>query len=46
MPNPNYADWSAFSAGAIMAALLVMALFLFLFVQKYIVGGLTAEAVK
>ncbi|MCU1546508.1 MAG: sugar transporter permease [Homoserinimonas sp.] len=42
--NPNYADWSAFSAGAIMAALPVMALFLFL--QKYIVGGLTAGAVK
>lgn len=42
--NPNYADWSAFSAGAILAALPVMALFLFL--QKYIVGGLTAGAVK
>ena len=42
--NPNYADWSAFSAGAIMAAAPVMALFLFL--QKYIVGGLTAGAVK
>ena len=42
--NPNYADWSAFSAGAVMAALPVMALFLFL--QKYIVGGLTAGAVK
>jgi len=42
--NPNYADWSAFSAGAVIAALPVMALFLFL--QKYIVGGLTAGAVK
>ena len=42
--NPNYADWSAFSAGAIMAAAPVMAVFLFL--QKYIVGGLTAGAVK
>ncbi|WP_166876177.1 sugar ABC transporter permease [Salinibacterium sp. ZJ450] len=42
--NPNYADWSAFSAGAVLAALPVMALFLFL--QKYIVGGLTAGAVK
>ncbi|MFV0319961.1 MAG: sugar ABC transporter permease [Microbacterium sp.] len=42
--NPRYADWSAFSAGAVMAALPVMALFLFL--QKYIVGGLTAGAVK
>ena len=42
--NPNYADWSAFSAGAVLAALPVMAVFLFL--QKYIVGGLTAGAVK
>ncbi len=42
--NPRYADWSAFSAGAVMAALPVMALFLFL--QKYIVGGLTAGSVK
>ena len=42
--NPNYADWTAFSAGAILAALPVMAVFLFL--QKYIVGGLTAVAVK
>jgi arabinogalactan oligomer/maltooligosaccharide transport system permease protein len=42
--NPRYADWSAFSAGAVMAALPVLVLFLFL--QKYIVGGLTAGAVK
>jgi len=42
--NPRYADWSAFSAGAVMAALPVVVLFLFL--QKYIVGGLTAGAVK
>ena len=42
--NPRYADWSAFSAGAVMAALPVVALFLLL--QKYIVGGLTAGAVK
>ncbi len=42
--NPRYADWSAFSAGAILAALPVVALFLLL--QKYIVGGLTAGAVK
>ncbi|WP_298865898.1 sugar ABC transporter permease [Microbacterium sp.] len=42
--NPRYADWSAFSAGAVMAAVPVMVLFLFL--QKYIVGGLTAGAVK
>ncbi|OJU38888.1 MAG: sugar ABC transporter permease [Microbacterium sp. 69-10] len=42
--NPRYADWSAFSAGAVMAAIPVMVLFLLL--QKYIVGGLTAGAVK
>jgi arabinogalactan oligomer/maltooligosaccharide transport system permease protein len=42
--NPRYADWSAFSAGAVMAAVPVMVLFLFL--QKYIVGGLTAGATK
>ena len=42
--NPNYADWSAFAAGAVMASLPVVALFLFL--QKYIVSGLTAGAVK
>ena len=42
--NPRYADWSAFSAGAIMAAIPVVALFLAL--QRYIVGGLTAGAVK
>ena len=42
--NPNYADWSAFSAGAVLAALPVMALFLYL--QKYIVGGLTAGSDK
>ncbi|MFZ4843743.1 sugar ABC transporter permease [Mycetocola saprophilus] len=37
-------NWSVFAAGAVLAALPVMALFLFL--QKYIVGGLTAGAVK
>lgn len=42
--NPRYADWSAFSAGAVMAAIPVMIVFLFL--QKYIVGGLTAGATK
>ena len=42
--NPRYADWSAFSAGAVMAAIPVMILFLFL--QRYIVGGLTAGATK
>lgn len=42
--NPRYADWAAFSAGAVIAALPVVLLFLYL--QKYIVGGLTAGAVK
>lgn len=42
--NPNYADWSAFAAGAVMASVPVVILFLFL--QKYIVGGLTAGATK
>lgn len=42
--NPRYADWSAFSAGAVMAAIPVMILFLLL--QRYIVGGLTAGATK
>ncbi|MDR0848759.1 MAG: sugar ABC transporter permease [Propionibacteriaceae bacterium] len=38
------ANWGVFAAGAVIAALPVMALFLFL--QRYIVGGLTAGAVK
>ena len=38
------ANWGVFAAGAVIAALPVMLLFLFL--QKYIVGGLTAGAVK
>ena len=42
--NQRYADWSVFAAGAVIAALPVMALFLFL--QKYIVGGLTQGSVK
>ncbi len=42
--NPRYADWSAFSAGAVVAAIPVVIVFMFL--QKYIVGGLTAGAVK
>ena len=42
--NPRYADWAAFSAGAVIAALPVVLLFLYL--QKYIVGGLTAGSVK
>jgi arabinogalactan oligomer/maltooligosaccharide transport system permease protein len=42
--NPRYADWSAFSAGAVLAAVPVVVLFLWL--QKYIVGGLTSGAVK
>ncbi|MGC5224593.1 sugar ABC transporter permease [Micromonospora sp. DT81.3] len=37
-------NWGIFAAGAVIAALPVMVLFLFL--QKYIVGGLTAGAVK
>ncbi len=42
--NPNYADWSAFAAGAVIAALPVLVLFLFL--QRYIVSGLTAGSGK
>lgn len=42
--NPNYADWSQFAAGAVMSAVPVVILFLFL--QRYIVSGLTAGAVK
>ncbi len=38
------ANWGQFAAGAIIASVPVLALFLFL--QKYIVGGLTAGAVK
>lgn len=37
-------NWSVFSAGAVLAAIPVMALFLYL--QKYIVSGLTAGSVK
>ncbi|HWS50862.1 MAG TPA: sugar ABC transporter permease [Microbacterium sp.] len=37
-------NWSVFSAGAILASILPMALFLSL--QRYIVGGLTAGATK
>jgi len=42
--NPRYADWSAFSAGAVMAAIPVVVLLLLL--QLYLVGGLTAGATK
>ncbi len=42
--NPRYADWPAFCAGAIMAA--VPVIIVFLFAQKWIVGGLTAGSVK
>ncbi|WP_430869017.1 sugar ABC transporter permease [Demequina aurantiaca] len=42
--NPNYADWSQFAAGAVMSAVPVVILFLFL--QRFIVSGLTAGAVK
>lgn len=38
------ANWSVFAAGAVLAALPVVVLFFVL--QKYIVGGLTAGAVK
>ncbi|ROS31001.1 sugar ABC transporter permease [Cellulomonas sp. PhB150] len=38
------ANWGLFAAGAVIATLPVLALFLYL--QKYIVGGLTAGAVK
>ncbi|GAA1867535.1 sugar ABC transporter permease [Myceligenerans crystallogenes] len=38
------APWGLFSAGAVLAAVPVVILFLFL--QKYIVGGLTSGAVK
>ncbi|PJJ70947.1 arabinogalactan oligomer/maltooligosaccharide transport system permease protein [Diaminobutyricimonas aerilata] len=37
-------NWGLFAAGAVMAAVPVMALFLYL--QKYIISGLTAGAVK
>jgi len=42
--NANYGDWSAFAAGAVVASLPVLVLFLFL--QRYIVSGLTSGAVK
>ncbi|MFC4222426.1 sugar ABC transporter permease [Lysinibacter cavernae] len=42
--NDRAADWGAFSAGAVMAALPVLILFMAL--QKYIISGLTAGAVK
>jgi arabinogalactan oligomer/maltooligosaccharide transport system permease protein len=38
------ADWGMFSAGAILTSIPVMALFYFL--QRYLVGGLTAGSVK
>ncbi|GAA1738551.1 ABC transporter permease subunit [Isoptericola hypogeus] len=38
------ANWGLFAAGAVLSALPVLALFLFL--QRYIVGGLTAGSVK
>ncbi|MDR1799422.1 MAG: sugar ABC transporter permease [Bifidobacteriaceae bacterium] len=42
--NDRYAAWGLFAAGALIAALPVLVLFLFL--QRYIVSGLTAGAVK
>jgi arabinogalactan oligomer / maltooligosaccharide transport system permease protein len=42
--NQLEANWGQFAAGAVLAAVPVLLLFLFL--QKYIVGGLTAGSVK
>ncbi len=42
--NQRTEDWGVFAAGAVLAALPVMALFLFL--QRYIVSGLSAGSVK
>ncbi|WP_422935540.1 sugar ABC transporter permease [Sinomonas sp. P47F7] len=42
--NQRTEDWGVFAAGAVLAALPVMALFLFL--QRYIVNGLVAGSVK
>lgn len=42
--NPLTAPWSLFAAGAVVAAFPVVLLFLFL--QKYIVSGLTSGSVK
>lgn len=38
------ANWGLFAAGAVISAIPVVALFIFL--QKYIVSGLTAGSVK
>jgi arabinogalactan oligomer/maltooligosaccharide transport system permease protein len=42
--NAQSKNWSVFAAGAVLAAILPMALFLSL--QRFIVGGLTAGSVK
>ncbi|MDQ4490769.1 sugar ABC transporter permease [Sinomonas sp. ASV486] len=42
--NQRTEDWGVFASGAVLAALPVMALFLFL--QRYIVSGLVAGSVK
>ena len=42
--NAQSKNWSVFAAGAVLAAILPMALFLAL--QRFIVGGLTAGSVK
>ena len=42
--NPLTAPWALFAAGAVVAAIPIVLLFLFL--QKYIVSGLTAGSVK
>ncbi len=42
--NDRSADWGTFSAGAVLASLPVLLIFIFL--QRFIVSGLTAGAVK
>jgi arabinogalactan oligomer/maltooligosaccharide transport system permease protein len=42
--DPYSKDWSMFTAGAVLAALPTVALFLFL--QRFITSGLSAGAVK
>ena len=44
VPQETATNWSVFAAGAVLAAILPVALFLAL--QRYIVGGLTAGSVK
>ena len=44
MAQQRSENWGVFAAGAVISAIPVMALFLFL--QRYIVSGLTAGSVK